>query len=220
MQYLIENFNTVWDRAVEHMAISAISVAIALCVSLPLGVLLSRPPLRPLAGAVLSVLGVIYTIPSFALFALLVPVMEIGPRPAIFALVAYSLFVLVRNAFVAFTNLDPAVMEAARGMGMSPMQLLRRVELPLATPVLVAGLRVATLSTIGLASIAAWIGAGGLGQLLKDGINYPPRLYAGVIALGLMAVGADLLFRLLERRFTRYLHPSIKGIEAVQPKEA
>jgi osmoprotectant transport system permease protein len=112
----------------------------------------------------------------------------------------YSLFVLVRNTMVALDGVDVAVKEAALGMGMSAAQILWRIEAPLALPVVIAGVRIATLSTISLTSIAAWIGAGGLGLLLKEGINNPPKLYAGVIAVGAMAISADLLFRFIERR--------------------
>ena len=201
-QYLFENFDKVWPRVIEHLTLSGISLAIALLISLPLGLLLSR--VQSLATPVLVILGIIYTIPSFALFGFLVSFTGIGAQPAIIALTAYSLVVLVRNTMVAFNGVDPAVKEAARGMGMSPGQLLWRIEVPLALPVIVAGMRIATLSTIGLATIAAWIGAGGLGQLLKDSLSIfwvnPSKLYAGLICIGLMAVGFDLIFRLLERQ--------------------
>jgi len=197
-QYLFDNFDVVWPRVLEHLTIVGISLAIALVISMPVGLFLSRK--QSIANPVLGVLGVIYTIPSFALFAFLVPITGIGAQPAIIALVAYSLVVLVRNTMVGFNGVDRAVIEAARGMGMNGRQQLWRIEVPLALPVIVAGMRIATLSTIGLTTIAAWIGAGGLGQLLKDGINNPSKLYAGVIAVGVMAIGADLLFRLLEKQ--------------------
>ena len=197
-QYLFDNFDVVWPRVLEHLTIVGISLSIALIISMPVGLFLSRK--QSIATPVLGVLGVIYTIPSFALFAFLVPITGIGAQPAIIALVAYSLVVLVRNTMVGFNGVDRSVIEAARGMGMNGRQQLWRIEVPLALPVIVAGMRIATLSTIGLTTIAAWIGAGGLGQLLKDGINNPSKLYAGVIAVGVMAIGADLLFRLLEKQ--------------------
>jgi osmoprotectant transport system permease protein len=196
--YLFEHFDRVWPRMVEHLTISGISLAIALLIALPLGLLISRK--QYLATPVLVVLGIIYTVPSFALLAFLVPFTGIGPRPAIIALTAYSLVVLTRNTMVAFNGVDRAVIEAARGMGMSGRQLLWRIEFPLALPVIVAGMRIATLSTVALTTIAAWIGAGGLGLLLKEGLNNPPKLYAGVIAVGMMAVAADIIFRLIERQ--------------------
>ena len=219
-QYLFDNFDIVWPRVLEHLTIVGISLAIALVISMPVGLLLSRK--QSIATPVLGVLGVMYTIPSFALFAFLVPITGIGAQPAIIALVTYSLVVLVRNTMVGFNGVDRSVIEAARGMGMNGRQQLWRIEVPLALPVIVAGMRIATLSTIGLTTIAAWIGAGGLGQLLKDGINNPSKLYAGVIAVGVMAIGADLLFRLLERQV------GVKGttrssrmvIDLALPKEA
>ncbi len=199
-RYLFENFgDKVWPRMLEHITLSATALAIALLIALPLGLLISK--LKPAAAPVLGVLDVIYTIPSFALFAFLVPITGIGMRTALIALSAYALVVLVHNTMVAFNGVDPAVKEAAMGMGMGPWRALWRIEVPLALPVVIAGIRIATLSTVGLTTIAAWIGAGGLGQLLRDGMNDPTysKLYAGIISIGIIAVTADLLFRLLER---------------------
>jgi osmoprotectant transport system permease protein len=198
--YLFAHFDVVWERTLEHLTLSGTSLGIALLISLPLGLLLSR--VRPLAVPVLGLLGIIYTIPSFALFAFLVSFVGIGAQPAIIALTAYALVVLVRNIMVAFNSVDPAVKEAARGMGMNGGQLLWRIEVPLALPIAIAGVRIAALSTIGLTTIAAWIGAGSLGQIIRDGLARDPtysRLYAGVIAIGVIAIAADLTFRLFER---------------------
>jgi osmoprotectant transport system permease protein len=222
-RYLFEHFDRVWPRVVEHITLSSISLAIALVISLPLGLLLSRT--RSLATPVLIILGIIYTIPSFALFAFLVPFTGIGTRPAIIALVAYSLVVLVRSTMVAFNSVDSAVKEAARGMGMSRSQVLWRIEVPLALPILLAGVRIASLSTIGLASIAAWISAGGLGQLLNEGLRDPTysKLYAGLICIGGIAVVADLIFRIFERlaRVPGIGRATARKVAVViQPKEA
>jgi osmoprotectant transport system permease protein len=195
--YLVKNFPQVWARFLEHLGIAGTALGLAVLIALPAGLLLSR--VHRLAGPVLIALGIIYTIPSFALFAVLVPITGIGAQPAIIALVAYALFILVRNTMVAFDGVDGAVLEAAQGMGMSAWQRLWRIEWPLALPVILAGVRIATLSTVSLTTIAAWIGAGGLGQLLRDGVTYPSELYAGVIAVAVMAIGADVLFRGLER---------------------
>jgi osmoprotectant transport system permease protein len=183
----------------EHIMLSGTALLIALVIALPLGLAISK--LKPAAAPVLGVLDVIYTIPSFALFAFLVPLTGIGTQPALIALSAYALVVLVNNTMVAFNGVDSAVREAARGMGMSTWQSLWRIEVPLALPIIIAGIRIATLSTVGLTTIAAWIGAGGMGQLLRDGMNDPTysKLYAGIISIGLIAVAADLVFRILER---------------------
>ena len=226
-KYLFEHWESIQPRLLEHIVLSAISLSIALVISLPLGLLLNRVP--RLAGPVTIFLNMIYAIPSLALFALLVPLMGIGTQPAIVALTGYSLFILVRNTMVGFNSVNPAVIEAARGMGMSNAQVLWRIEVPLALPVIVAGMRIATLSTIGLATIAAWIGAGGLGQLLKDAVNAnmdlasnQSKLYAGLICIGAMAVASDLLFRLIERQLVAPSPPQRLATPraAAQAKEA
>ncbi len=198
--YLFSHFDVVWGRTLEHLTLAGISLGIAVLISLPLGLVLSR--VKALATPVLGVLGVVYTIPSFALFAFLVNVTGIGAQPAIIALTSYALVVLVRNTTVAFNGVDAMVKEAARGMGMSGAQILWRIEIPLALPIIIAGIRIAALSTIGLTTISAWIGAGTLGQILRDGLARDPtysRLYAGVIAIGAIAIATDLIFRLAER---------------------
>jgi osmoprotectant transport system permease protein len=198
MDYLIYNWDRVWPRIVEHLTVSGLSLALALAIALPLGLLLNRK--QALASPVLVVLGVIYSIPSLALLAILVTIVGIGLQPAVIALTAYALVVLVRNTMVGFNNVDPAVKEAATGMGMSGRQMLWRIEVPLAMPVVVAGIRIAALSTIALTAVAGLaVGAGGLGQILKEGINNPSKLYAGVISIAAIAIATDGLFRLLER---------------------
>jgi osmoprotectant transport system permease protein len=198
MDYLINNWDRVWPRIVEHLTVSGLSLAIALAIALPLGLLLNRK--HALASPVLVALGVIYSIPSLALLALLVTFVGIGLQPAVIALTAYALVVLVRNTMVGFDSVDPAVKEAATGMGMSGRQMLWRIEVPLAMPVVVAGIRIAALSTIALTAVAGLaVGAGGLGQILKEGINNPSKLYAGVISIAAIAIATDGLFRLLER---------------------
>lgn len=198
--YLFTHFDVVWGRSVEHLTLAGISLGVAVLISLPLGLLLSR--VKALATPILGMLGIVYTIPSFALFALLVTFTGIGAQPAIIALTAYAMVVLVRNTTVAFNGVGPMVKEAARGMGMSGRQILGRIEIPLALPIIIAGIRIAALSTIGLTTISAWIGAGTLGQILRDGLARDPtysRLYAGVIAIGVIAIATDLIFRLAER---------------------
>jgi osmoprotectant transport system permease protein len=199
-RYLFANFgDKVWPRMVEHITLSGLALLIALAIALPLGLAISK--VKPAAAPVLGVLDIVYTIPSFALFAFLVPITGIGTQPALIALSAYALVVLAHNTMVAFNGVDPAVREAARGMGMSAAQVLWRIEVPLALPIIIAGIRIAALSTVGLTTIAAWIGAGGMGQLLRDGMNDPTysKLYAGIISIGIIAVAADIVFRLLER---------------------
>jgi osmoprotectant transport system permease protein len=200
MRYLLENLPRIATLFGQHLRLAVIALLIALLIAVPLGVLIAR--VRWLRGPVLGVLGVIYTIPSLSLFVLLIPLFGLGTVPAVIALVAYAQLVLVRNIVVGLTGLDPAVVEAARGMGMSGWQRFTRVELPLTLPLLLAGARVATLSIIGIGTIAAFINAGGLGQLLFEGVvtGNRDKIVAGALAVSVLAIGANALLRLLERR--------------------
>lgn len=208
MTYLLENPDVVWQRFVEHLALSGAALLIALLIALPLGLVIARTPW--LRGPVLGVLGVIYTIPSLSLFVLLIPFMGLGFRPAVTALVAYAQIVLVRNVLLGLTSVEPAVVEAARGMGMNGWQRLVRVELPLALPLILAGVRVAALSIIAIATVAAYINAGGLGRLLFEGVttNNPQKIIAGALAVSALAIGANLVLSLFERRATRAAYGS------------
>jgi osmoprotectant transport system permease protein len=200
MPYLINNLPLVAGLFAEHLRLTALSLAIALLIAVPLGVLIAR--LRWLQGPILGLLGVIYTIPSLSLFVLLIPVLGLGLKPAVVALVAYAQLVLVRNIVVGLTGIDPAIVEAARGMGMSGWQRFSRVEFPLALPLTLAGMRLATLSIIGIGTIAAFINAGGLGTLLFQGVltGNTQKIVAGSIAAAALAIGANAVLRFLERR--------------------
>jgi osmoprotectant transport system permease protein len=206
MRYLLDNLPRIADLFGEHLRLTVIALVIALLIAVPLGVLATR--VRWLRGPVLAVLGVIYTIPSLSLFVLLIPLFGLGAVPAVIALVAYAQLVLVRNVVVGLTGIDPAVVEAARGMGMSGWQRFTRVELPLTLPLLLAGARVATLSIIGIGTIAAFINAGGLGQLLFEGVATGNRdkIVAGALAVSTLAIVANGLLRLLERRAALAIH--------------
>jgi osmoprotectant transport system permease protein len=200
MQYLIDTFAPIAGPFAEHIQLTLIALSIALVIAVPLSVLLAH--VRWLRGPVLGVLGVIYTIPSLSLLVLMIPLFGIGTTPAIIALVAYAQLVLVRNTVVGLTGLDPAIIEAARGMGMNSWQRFRQVELPLALPLILAGVRLATLSIIAIATVAALVGAGGLGTPLLIGVTTGDtrKIIAGSIAVALLSFGANAILRLLERR--------------------
>ncbi len=184
----------------QHIGLVAISTAIAALIGLPLGVLVARRPAwrRP----VLGLANVFQTIPSLALFGLLIPVFGIGAWTAISALVVYGLLPIVRNTYVGITGVDPAVREAGRGMGMTEGELLRLVELPLAAGVILAGVRIATVVSVGIATIAAAIGAGGLGVYIFRGVATVDNtlILAGAIPAALLALLADALLGFVERR--------------------
>jgi osmoprotectant transport system permease protein len=147
----------------------------------------------------------VYTLPSLAVFALLIPVFGLGFGTALVALVAYAQMILVRNVTVGLEGVPAALRDAARGIGMSPTQSLLRVELPYALPVLIGGIRIATVALVSMATLAAWIDAGGLGALVFAGIerDQPDKIVAGVIPLVLLAIGADVALRAVERRASR-----------------
>ena len=209
INYLFRNFfrpsagaDTIAQLVVQHLQITAITLVISLLIALPLGVLITR--IKWLRGPVLGVLGLIYTIPSLAMFVLLIPLSGLGPTTAVIALVAYAQLVLVRNTTVGLSGVDPAIIEAARGMGMNGWQRFWRVEFPLALPLILAGLRLAAVSVIGIGTIAAFISAGGLGILLFVGVSSGNRnqIIAGGIAVSLLAIIVNILLRFIERRST------------------
>jgi osmoprotectant transport system permease protein len=203
MSYLAANPERVAALLGQHVVLVVASLAIALAVALPLGVAAER---HPRAGAaILGVTGAIYAIPSLALLAILVTALGLGPFTAIVALAAYAQMVLIRAIVAGLRGVDAAIVDAARGLGMTARQTLVRVEFPAALPVMLAGVRVATVSLIALATIAAWIDAGGLGVLIFDGIrsNNAPKIVAGAIASGVLAIAADALLRGAERAVRR-----------------
>jgi ABC-type proline/glycine betaine transport system permease subunit len=187
----------------EHLVLVLISMAIAVAIGVPLGLMIvSRPRFR---AAALAVASVLQTIPSLALFGFLIPLPflgGIGARTAIVALVLYALLPILRNTYVGLTSVDPAILEAAEGMGMTEQQILFRVRLPLASSFIMAGIRTATVITIGVATIAAAIGAGGLGTFIFRGVAMVSDavILAGAIPAAILALLADFLLGLLERR--------------------
>jgi len=186
---------------IQHVQLSGRALGIAIVVALILGTLVAR--IRFLYAPVLAILGVAYTIPSLAMLAFLIPVAGIGSTPTIIALVIYAQFILVRNVAVGLREVDPTIIDVARGLGMNWLQILLRVEYPLALPVMLAGLRVATVAVIAIATIGAFIDAGGLGTLLFDGVSSgtgnTSELIVGGAGATLLAVAADIFLRIVDR---------------------
>jgi osmoprotectant transport system permease protein len=201
MDYLVQHPATVGWRLLQHLELVAGALAIACAIALPLGVLVARK--RRLGGAILTGLNVLYTIPSLALFALLIPLLGIGTKTALVALVLYAQMVLVRNVAVGLRGVSPALVDAARGLGMSPTQTFWRVEVPQALPVIIGGVRLASIALISLATLASWIDAGGLGALVLYGLQHddPSRAVAGALAAALLAITADIALRRLQQRW-------------------
>ncbi len=203
MNYLFAHPATVAARFGEHALLVLTSLAIALAIALPLGVLVAR---RPRAGAVvLGALNAVYTIPSLALLAILVAVFGLGTPTAIVALVAYAQMILVRNVAEGLRGVSPAALDAADGLGFTPRERLLRIELPLALPAILGGVRIATVALIGIATVAAWIDAGGLGTLVFEGLHQddPAKIVAGSLGAIVLALVADVALRFAERASAR-----------------
>jgi osmoprotectant transport system permease protein len=191
------------QATVEHIWLVAITMALAVAIGVPLGILVARRPW--LSKPILGTANVAETIPSLALLGFLLPVPWIGARAdrlAVTALTLYALLPIIRNTAAGILGVDPAVREAARGMGMTDRQILYRVELPLSFSTLLAGVRVATVLTIGIATIAAAVGSGGLGEFIFRGLAMvnDPLILAGAIPAALLALAADFLLGMLERK--------------------
>jgi osmoprotectant transport system permease protein len=210
VRYFVNNYQVVLGYFGQHLQMTLLALGIALLIAIPTGILITR--VRRLEGPVMSVLSLLYTIPSLALLVLLIPLVGLGRDNAIIVLVIYAQVILVRNIVVGLNGVDRAIIEAARGMGMSPTQRFLKVELPLALPVIIAGVRIAAVAVIGIGSVAALINAGGLGRLLFEGVsqNNTPKIIVGAVAAAVLAALANILLRVLERRATR----SIYGAEA------
>ena len=202
LQFLLRNRSEVLDLTLEHLWLVGVSISIAVAFGLPLGILLTRRP--ALSKPVLGGANIMQTVPSLALFGFLLPVPWIGERSdrlAIFALTLYALLPIIRNTFAGIRGVDRAVVEAGRGMGMTDRQLLLQVELPLALGVIVAGVRVATVICVGMATIAAAVGAGGLGEYIFRGVAMVNNqlILAGAIPAAVLALAADVAFGTLEK---------------------
>lgn len=191
MSYLLNNPERVWDLTVVHMQLVGISLLAATLIGIPLGILVTR--VRWLEAPVINITGVMYTIPSLALFAIMIPFTGIGATTVIIALAAYSLLAIVRNTVAGIDGVPPTTLDAARGMGMTGPQRLILVELPLALPVILAGIRLAAVAAVGIATIGAVVGAGGLGRLIFDGMRTlnTDQIIAGALAASLLAIVLD-----------------------------
>jgi osmoprotectant transport system permease protein len=209
LNFLLTHKREVATLTAEHLWLVGISMLLAILVGVPLGILLTRRP--KWKAFVLGSTNVVQTIPSLALFGLLLPLPWLGARAdrlAIIALALYALLPVVRNTYVGISGIDAPVREAAIAMGLTSGQLLWHVELPLALPVMLAGIRVAAVTTIGVATIAAAIGAGGLGEFIFRGIAMVDNgvILAGAIPAALMALAADLLLSGFEKLMVRRIH--------------
>lgn len=207
LRYMIGHLDLIGQRALVHISIVFVAVVIAVATAVPIGIAITLS--KRAADTVLYLASMVITIPSIALFGLMIPLLSpighgIGYVPAVIAVVLYSQLPIIRNTYTAIVNVDPSLREAARGMGMSSLQRLRQVEIPLAIPVIMAGIRTAVVMNIGVTAIAAYIGAGGLGTFIARGISQsdPRQLVTGAVAVSMLAIGVDLLLALVQRGLT------------------
>ncbi len=200
--WIADHLDEITDRAIEHVWLTLIAVTIGFVISFALALFIIRR--KGAYGPITAAAGIVYAIPSLALFALLVPVTGFTVLTAEIALVGYTILILVRNIVAGIQGVPPEISEAAEGMGYGRWARLWRVELPLALPVIVAGLRIATVSTIGLVTVSALIGQGGFGKLIDDGLRrfFPTLIFTGAALSVALAVLADALFVMVERVVT------------------
>jgi osmoprotectant transport system permease protein len=200
MHYIFQSYNydlsdpeSIPNLFLKHLSIVGITMLISIAIAIPIGIIVAR--YQRFYLPTLTVSSLLYTIPSIAAFGLLIPVTGLSPATAIIPLVLYNQLVLIRNTAAAIGNIDPHLLEVGRAMGMTPMQILFRVTLPLALPVIVAGIRIATVTTVGIAALAAFIGQSNLGDLIFQNIvsGDTDAMLAGAILIALLAIVADLL---------------------------
>lgn len=206
LTYVQDNSEYILEATIAHAQMCLVVVALATVFSVLLGVLIqNRPVLR---GISLAVAGIFLTIPSLALFALFIPLVGIGNRPAMIALFMYAILPILRNTVTGLDSVSPAVVESAKGMGMTPLQLLLRVQLPLARPIIIAGVRISTLLTVGIAAIAPLVGGDGLGSYIQGALtrlglpNASNSLYVGVIFIVILGLLLDLVLAAVQRYTT------------------
>ena len=205
MHYILQPYNydltdpeSIPNLFLKHLSFVGITMLISLIIAIPVGILLAR--YRRFYLPVVSISGLLYTIPSIAAFALLIPFTGLSPATAIIPLVIYNQLVLIRNTTAAINGIDPLLIEVGRAMGMKPRQVLFRVTLPLALPVIVAGIRIATVTTVGIAALAALVGQSDLGDLIFQNIVSGDfdAVVGGAILIAFLAIAADLLLLALQ----------------------
>ncbi|EOH95531.1 ABC transporter permease [Enterococcus pallens] len=201
-QFINEYGGQILTKSAEHIYISAFALGLGILFAVPLGILLTRLP--KVANIVIGIASVLQTVPSLALLALMIPFFGVGKLPAIIALFIYSLLPILRNTYIGMKNVDSNYRDVAKGMGMTNMQSIISVELPIAMPTIMAGIRLAAVYVVAWATLASYIGAGGLGDLIFSGLNnfQPPLIFAGTIPVIIIALLSDFLLGVLEDKMT------------------
>lgn len=206
-RYISINYDLIIDYSIEHIQLVGLAIIFSILIGVPLGIYLTTN--EDLAETVLQITSIIMTVPSIALFGIMIPVLSvigqgIGFLPAFIALVLYSQLPIIRNTYTGIKDVDPNIRDAAKGIGMTTFQRLIRVEIPNAMPLIMAGVRTATVLNIGIGAIAAYIGAGGLGSLINQGISRSNNtmVLVGAVVVSILAIIADLVLKFAQNKFT------------------
>jgi osmoprotectant transport system permease protein len=220
LEFIYSNWQDILRMTLEHLELVGLSVGVAIITGVPFGIYITQK--ETLANLVLTVAGIIMTIPSIALFGIMIPILSIinqgiGFVPAFIALFLYSQLPIIRNTYVAIKNVDPNIRDAAVGMGMTTWERLYKVEIPISLPMIMAGIRMAIILTIGVAAIAAYIGAGGLGEYIARGIStsYKTMVQVGALAVSVLAITIDFILGRIQSRFSRK-SPKMSKLTEVQ----
>lgn len=214
VNYLMRRQEQVWSIFVDHLAMSLAAIVVAIIVGVSLGIIIANK--RQWAGPVVAAANVVQTIPALALFALLMPVIGIGNKAGVVAVTLYAILPILKNTYTGITDVDQNVVEAGRGLGMTTGQLLFKVQLPLAVPVMMAGVRTAAVLTVSLVTLVALIGGGGLGKVIYSGINKVDNteIMAGALLAAGLAIITDILLGIIERRLRWESAGGVKGGES------
>lgn len=202
IEFITTNWEGILEKTGEHLSLSGIAVLLACAIGIPVGFLIVNH--KKVARIVIGIANIIQTIPSLALFAFAMPLFGIGSKPAIFALFLYALLPIIKNTLIGIKNVNPATIKAARGMGMSKFEIMFKVEVPLAISVIMGGVRIATVTSIGITTIATLIAAGGLGDYIYQGLGMGRNemILTGALFSALLALLADFILGLLEKKLT------------------
>ncbi|GGJ93490.1 choline ABC transporter permease [Lentibacillus kapialis] len=201
----VERSSDIFEALLQHLLISVVAILLGCVVAVPLGIFLSKTSFKWIQSIVFTITNIFQTIPSLAMLAIFIPLIGIGLKPAIIALFLYSLMPILRNTYAAFESIDDGIIESARGMGYSSLQQMIQIEVPLAMPYIMSGIRLTTVYIINWATLAALIGAGGLGQLIIGGmgVNNKPLIMAAAILAMVLALTIDFLFGRVEKTFVK-----------------
>lgn len=205
MTFWQDKYEAIFEYTVQHVVMSFVAIVIAVVFTVPLATYMTKMHHTKIKNIIFNIANVFQTIPTIAMFALMVPFLGIGFKPAVVALFLYALLPLLRNTYTGIHSIDPTIVEAAKGMGFSPLQRVLKVELPLAFPYIMSGIRMTTVYIISWTTLAAVVGAGGLGALVISGIGFNDKhmIFTGTILAIVMALVIDLLFARIEKHFIK-----------------